>query len=73
MIYVNGNRRTFELQELMGKPFLYCFPVTGMNVQGMTADAEPSDGSEGRLETVTCLACGRFHFVDPTKPQAPRR
>ena len=55
----------------MGRPFLYRCPLTGMNVQGMTADDEPIDGGENRLEAVTCLACGLLHLVDPTKGPKP--
>jgi len=42
-----------------------------MNVQGLTADDEPIDGGENRLEAVTCLACGRLHFIDPSKGPKP--
>jgi len=55
----------------MGRPFLYRCPLTGMNVQGLTTDDEPRDGGQGRLETVTCLACGQLHLVDPTKGPKP--
>jgi hypothetical protein len=45
-------------------PFLYTCPRTGLRVQGWT-DAEESEWAEGALETVTCLACGGIHFVNP--------
>ena len=55
----------------MGRPFLYCCPVNGMNVQGMTSDDETSGGREHGRVMVECLACGGFHLVDPAKGPKP--
>jgi hypothetical protein len=44
-------------------PFLCRCPITGFQVQGWSADEEPANGE--RFETVTCLACGRAHLVNP--------
>ena len=49
----------------MGRPFLYRCPVTGMNVQGLMSDDEPSADGDIRYEPVMCLACGQLHLVDP--------
>jgi hypothetical protein len=43
-------------------PFLYNCPNTRQTVQGFTADEVPSDA----YESVTCLACQRLHFVNPS-------
>jgi hypothetical protein len=43
--------------------FLYRCPTTGFQVQGWSADDDPENGEH--FETVTCLACGRPHFVNP--------
>lgn len=55
----------------MARPFLYCCPVTGMNVQGLTYDDAPPEDEKNRLEMVQCLACGKFHLVDPSKGPLP--
>jgi hypothetical protein len=49
--------------------FLYRCPATGLRVQGWTAD----DGSDAdnAFEAVTCLACGRLHFVNPKTGKTP--
>lgn len=49
----------------MGRPFLYCCPITGQNVQGYSESDDLPDG-ERRYEGVHCLACGRLHIVNPT-------
>ena len=41
-------------------PFLYNCPVTGQVVQGWVAD----DGDD-RARTMKCLACSRFHLINP--------
>lgn len=72
LIYVKANWRPIELQGLMGRSFLYRCPVTGMNVQGLTTDDEPSANGDIRYETVTCLACGQLRLFDPSKgPLSP--
>jgi hypothetical protein len=43
-------------------PFLYRCPNTGQTVQGFTAEEMPKD----TYEAITCLACRRNHFVNPT-------
>jgi hypothetical protein len=44
--------------------FLYRCPNTGSNVQGWLAgDATSNDRLQ--YEQLTCLACGRVHFVNP--------
>jgi hypothetical protein len=55
----------------MGRPFLYCCPITGMNVQGLASDDAPSEVETSRLEMVQCLACGGFHLIDPSKGTLP--
>jgi hypothetical protein len=44
-------------------PFLYRCPNTGFQVQGWSADEEPSNSEV--YESLTCLACGRSHLVNP--------
>ena len=55
----------------MGRPFLYRCPVTGMNVQGLTSDDASSENEKDRLQVVECLACGRFHSIDPWNGPLP--
>ena len=55
----------------MGRPFIYRCPTTGMNVQGWTDDDHPADGDDNRYQMVTCLACRRFHFVNPFTGKQP--
>jgi hypothetical protein len=71
LIWVKANRRPIQLQGVMGRPFLYRCPVTGMNVQGLTSDDEPSANGDIRYEPVTCLACGQLHLVDPSAGPLP--
>jgi hypothetical protein len=44
--------------------FLYRCPSTGKTVQGFIAE-DVSD-NPNTYESMTCLACGGFHFVNPT-------
>ena len=55
----------------MGRPFLYRCPITGLSVQGLTSNDEPSTNGDIRYETVMCLACGQLHLVDPFKGPLP--
>lgn len=55
----------------MARPFLYCCPITGLNVQGFASDDTPSGVETGRREMVQCLACGGFHLIDPSKETLP--
>jgi hypothetical protein len=48
-------------------PFLYRCPLTGMNVQGWSADEVDNDET---YLTVTCLACQRVHLVNPATGKA---
>jgi hypothetical protein len=43
-------------------PFLFSCPNTGQIVQGWAAEETPDDA----YESVTCLACQRLHFVNPS-------
>jgi hypothetical protein len=46
----------------MAKPFIFCCPTTGQNVQGYSErDEQPPSQYEG----VMCLACGQHHIVNP--------
>lgn len=55
----------------MAKPFLYYCPITGMKVQGLASDDGQSVPETTHLEIVQCLACGRFHLIDPSKGPLP--
>ena len=46
-------------------PFIYRCPNTGFRVQGLAPDDEESEGTDDVFVGVTCLACGRLHFVNP--------
>jgi hypothetical protein len=48
----------------MRRPFLFRCPATGLNVQGYSEKEQPPDGQR-RYEGVQCLACQRFHYVNP--------
>ena len=49
----------------MGRPFVFCCPTTGQNVQAISElDDEPPDGTR-RYEGVLCLACQKVHIVNP--------
>jgi hypothetical protein len=49
----------------MARPFLFCCPVTGMNVQGYSeAKKKPSDGMR-HYEGVHCTACRSVHIINP--------
>ena len=43
--------------------FLYRCATTGAYVQGWVADDPKRD--KASYEAVTCIACGRVHFVNP--------
>jgi len=43
-------------------PFIYRCPTTGLNVQGLSADAVPADANT--YEGVTCPVCTRVHLVN---------
>ena len=49
----------------MGKPFLFCCPITGQTVQGYSEATEPAEDERLYYEGVACMACGRFHIVNP--------
>jgi hypothetical protein len=44
-------------------PFIYRCPTTGLNVQGLSADAVPADDAE-TYESVSCPVCTRLHLVN---------
>jgi hypothetical protein len=44
--------------------FLYDCPITKRRVQGWQADQVASAGDNAYV-SVTCLACGRVHLVNP--------
>jgi hypothetical protein len=44
-------------------PFLYRCPNTGRQVQSWVADDPAED--DDTYQTVTCLACGGLHLVNP--------
>jgi hypothetical protein len=44
-------------------PFIYRCPTTGLNVQGLSADAVPEDNAK-TYESVSCLVCTRVHLVN---------
>jgi hypothetical protein len=46
-------------------PFIFRCPNTGFRVQGLAPDDDVSDGADDVFVGVTCLACGRLHFVNP--------
>lgn len=50
----------------MGRPFLFCCPTTGLNVQARDEDDEPAPAGRARYKMFECLACRGFHLVDPS-------
>jgi hypothetical protein len=50
--------------------FLYCCPITRLNVQGTVAEG---DFEGQKYITQSCLACGGFHLVDPLTGKLPER
>jgi len=50
---------------LMGDPFLFRCPNTGLRVQATDNGEEPVSREGPRYLAVECLACRGFHFVDP--------
>jgi len=50
--------------------FLYCCPITRLNVQGSVAEG---DFEGQKYITQSCLACGGFHLVDPMTGKLPER
>lgn len=55
----------------MARPFLYFCPITGTNVQGLTSEDTTSEDGKSRVEMVRCLACGGYHYIDPSKGPLP--
>jgi hypothetical protein len=51
--------------------FLYRCPDTGFRVQDFTPDDDGSEGANDAFVVVTCLACGRMHFVNPKTGETP--
>ena len=49
----------------MAKPFLFCCPTTGLNVQAMADDVESTSSDVTAYKMIECLACRGFHLVDP--------
>ena len=49
----------------MGRPFLYCCPISGKNVQGYTDGDEALHIDENYYVPLECRACGRIHLVNP--------
>jgi hypothetical protein len=45
-------------------PFLFRCPNTGFQVQAWAANDDPEDDQE-TYESVTCLACGALHMINP--------
>jgi hypothetical protein len=43
-------------------PFLYRCPVTGLNIQAISADEAPAGHAE-IYEPVTCVVCTRVHLI----------
>lgn len=47
-------------------PFMYQCPTTGLKVQGVLPDGtDESDDADDSYRTVTCVACGMMHLVNP--------
>jgi hypothetical protein len=46
-------------------PFIYRCPTTGLNIQGLFADAAAADDAE-TYESVSCPVCTRLHLVNRT-------
>ena len=55
------NPQARSLQESM-PPFLFRSPNTSRTVHGFIAEQLPGDA----YETITCLACRKVHYVNPT-------
>jgi hypothetical protein len=47
----------------MGRHIIFKCPQTGMNVQHWLADEPISAGQRSEIETVTCQACTKLHFI----------
>lgn len=54
----------------MGRPILFCCPLTGLNVQGYVK-AEPADDGSNQYEGVECAACRQTHLVNITTGKLP--
>lgn len=50
----------------MATPFLFRCPVTGQHVQGTPQAASEQPGNVTRYEGLHCLACGKYHIVNPS-------
>jgi hypothetical protein len=48
----------------MIRPFLYCCPTTGQNVQGIVEGQAPPEGGGRVYEAIECPACRSMHLVD---------
>lgn len=46
-------------------PFLYRCLATGFLVQGHIPERDPKAEPGVEFEAITCIACGRLHFVNP--------
>jgi hypothetical protein len=46
-------------------PILFICPNTGAPVQGWLAEEAPSEEAGEMFEPVECIACRRFHYVNP--------
>jgi hypothetical protein len=47
-------------------PFIYECTSTGLRVQGLVRDdPKKSTGTGNAYESITCLACGGVHLVNP--------
>lgn len=49
---------------MMANITIFC-PRTGSNVQVWVSEMQPGDHADA-YEAVTCLGCGRLHFVNKT-------
>jgi hypothetical protein len=63
LCHINAHQPCFTSIQFM-TPFLYHCPNTGLRVQGCT-DLEESKWAENIYESVSCLACGVVHLVNP--------
>jgi hypothetical protein len=54
------------------RPFMFLCPNTGYIVRDQADDAAPGE-KPGTFHLVSCVSCGRGHFVDPVTAELAMR
>jgi hypothetical protein len=58
-------RKTSREPAIAMPPFLFRCPNSGFRVQGFAADDGESEETDDVFVSVTCVACGSVHLVNP--------